>query len=89
MVKSYLFFAQHSIGSFLSLGDIDQLNFRQFLNILAPFRRDKSTKNLDTKEKKLMFLFNVCFNQFLTLEIRILKFRCTIEITIQKLIEMN
>jgi hypothetical protein len=41
-------------------GQINKLNFRQFANLLARFSRDKSTTNLNTKEKKLLFLFSVC-----------------------------
>ncbi len=41
-------------------GDANKLNFRQFANVLARFRRGKSTNDLNTKEKKLLFLFSVC-----------------------------
>jgi calcineurin B family protein 1 len=45
---------------FLLKGDINKLNFRQFTNIFARFRRGKSSTNINTKEKKLLFLFSVC-----------------------------
>jgi calcineurin B family protein 1 len=41
-------------------GDFNKLNFRQFTNVFARFRRGKSTSQLNTKEKKLLFLFSVC-----------------------------
>jgi len=42
------------------IGDANRLDFRQFALILARFRRGKATTDLNTKEKKLLFLFSVC-----------------------------
>jgi hypothetical protein len=44
-------------------GQINKLDFRQFANLLARFSRDKSATNLNTKEKKLLFLFSVCISK--------------------------
>ncbi|CAF2405582.1 unnamed protein product [Rotaria sp. Silwood2] len=40
-------------------GDANRINFRQFANVLARFRRGKATTDLNTKEKKLLFLFSI------------------------------
>lgn len=59
-----LFQKKHPIRLILHLGDADQLNFRQFANILARFRRDQSTQLVHMKDKNLLFLFNVCTNHY-------------------------
>jgi Ca2+-binding EF-hand superfamily protein len=43
------------------IGDNNRIDFHQFATILARFRRGKATTDLNTKEKKLLFLFSVCF----------------------------
>ncbi|CAF3329510.1 unnamed protein product [Rotaria socialis] len=40
-------------------GETNKINFRQFANIFALFRRDKAPTNLHKREKKLLFLFNL------------------------------
>ncbi len=43
------------------IGEANKIDFRQFANVLARFRRGKATTDLNTKEKKLLFLFSVSF----------------------------
>ncbi|CAF0755714.1 unnamed protein product [Adineta steineri] len=40
-------------------GDVNKLNFQQFANVFARFRRGKTLTNLNIKEKKLLFLFSI------------------------------
>jgi hypothetical protein len=45
--------------SLIFIGDVNKIDFRQFTQVLARFRRGKATTNLNTKEQKLLFLFSV------------------------------
>ncbi|CAF0874877.1 unnamed protein product [Adineta ricciae] len=40
-------------------GTNNRIDFRQFANVLAQFRRGKTITNLNTKDKKLLFLFSM------------------------------
>jgi hypothetical protein len=48
---------------FIFLGNANRINFRQFANVFAQVRRGKGKSDLNTKEKKLLFLFSVCFTK--------------------------
>jgi hypothetical protein len=47
--------------SLIFIGDVNKIDFRQFTQVLARFRRGKATTALNTKEQKLLFLFSVRF----------------------------
>ncbi len=51
------------INIFIFLGNANRINFRQFANVFAQVRRGKGKSDLNTKEKKLLFLFSVCFTK--------------------------
>ncbi|CAF1239471.1 unnamed protein product [Rotaria magnacalcarata] len=40
-------------------GEANRINFKQFATVLAQFRRGKAITDLNTKEKKLLFLFSI------------------------------
>ncbi|CAM4821751.1 unnamed protein product [Rotaria magnacalcarata] len=56
-IQQHLFETKRKYSSFK--GDTNKINFRQFANMFALFRRDKAPTNLHKREKKLLFLFSL------------------------------